>query len=395
METATVNSAPDTGRDMTFPDTTAERAWTAAVGCVVVALVGGAVVFPDTVYGGFVWQYFWGPVVADAQGAHCAAWNGGAVELLATKGACAGAGGPVAFPGYTLVSEVGYAATLLGALVGVHFLLERLRIADSLALVYALTPFVLLGGVVRVVEDANNAAELFGTTGQPFLSYPTNTLIISPVIYVVMFAVTLVAVVAAVAVARRTDAVETYHRPLAGIGCVLLAATLLGLGVLAASHDYITFIPVFTVLTLGGATVITAVTWAAARRWLPSVTSGTETVGAVVLWGHAIDGVANVVGLDWGAELGYPRGDLISKHPLNAYIVDATNAVLPQSVTHLIGDTWPFILLKVVAVLFVLSLFNEELRADAPRYTTLMLVAVLAVGLGPGTRDMIRATFGI
>jgi len=379
---------------MTFPETSAERTWTAAVGAALVALVGGSVLFTDAVYGNFVWHYFWGPVYADAQGAQCAAWNGGAVELLYSNAACAAATEPVAYPGYTLVSEAGYAITLLVALVGVHFMLNRLRIAERMEMLYALFPFVLLGGALRVVEDANNAAELFGNT-EPFIGYPLNSLIISPVIYFVMFGITLAAIGGSVLLARRTDVTDDYLRPLAATGTVLLAANVLGLGYLAATRDYVQFIPVFTVLTLGLATVITAVAWWAARRWLPSVTSGTERVGALVLWGHAVDGVANVLGLDWGAELGYPRGDLVSKHPLNEYIVDATHALLPESLVHFTGDTWPFILVKVAAVLLVLSLFDEDLREEAPRYTTLMLVAVLAVGLGPGTRDMLRATFGI
>ena len=379
---------------MTFPETSAERTWTAVVGAALVALVGGSVLFTDAVYGNFVWHYFWGPVYADAQGAQCAVWSGGAVELLYNNAACAAASEPVAYPGYTLISEAGYAITLLTALVGVHFMLERLQIGEDMDLLWALFPFVLLGGALRVVEDANNAAEMFGNL-DPFLGYPLNTLIISPVIYFVMFAVTLAAILGSVLLARRTDFFEDYHRPLAATGTVLLAANVLGLGYLAATRDYVQFIPVFTVLTLGLASVITAIVWWAARRWLPSVTSGTERVGALVLWGHAVDGVANVLGLDWGAELGYPRGDLVSKHPLNEYIVDATHALLPESLVHFTGDTWPFILVKVAAVLLVLSLFDEDLREEAPRYTTLMLVAVLAVGLGPGTRDMLRATFGI
>jgi len=377
-----------------FPETSAERTWTAVVGAALVALVGGSVLFTDAVYGNFVWHYFWGPVYADAQGAQCAVWSSGAAELLYSNAACAAASEPVAYPGYTLVSEAGYAVTLLTALVGVHFMLNRLRIGQRLELLYALFPFVLLGGTLRVVEDANNAAETFGNV-EPFISYPLNTLIISPVIYFVMFAVTLVALSGSVALARRTEVFDDYLRPMAATGIVLVTANFLGLGYLAATRDYVEFLPVFTVLTVGLATVITAVVWWGVRRWLPSVTDGTETAGALVLWGHAIDGVANVIGLDWGAELGYPRGDLVSKHPLNQYIVDATHAVLPESVIHYTGDTWPFILVKVAAVLLVLSLFDEELREDAPRYTTLMLVAVLAVGLGPGTRDMVRATFGI
>ncbi|WP_353634068.1 DUF63 family protein [Halobacterium sp. NMX12-1] len=378
---------------MTFPETDRERAWTAVVGVAVLALVGGSLLFPDTVYGDFVWHYFWGPVVADANGAQCAVWNGGAVQHVYSSTACASATEPVAYPGYTLVSEVGYAVTLLVSLVGVTFLLDHLEVGEDLRLLYALFPFVLLGGALRVVEDANDAAAAAPGVEQ-FLDFPVNTLIISPVIYFVMFVITLAALVACVFLARRTTVVEDYYRPLAGAGTALLAATVGFLVYLSATTEYVSLLPQFTVLTLLFATVITAAVWYYVRRSLPDVASGTEFAGAVVLWAHAVDGVANVIGLDWAAELGLAR-DLVPKHPVNAAVVDITQNVLPASVIQYTGDAWPFLLLKIAAALFVLWLFNAELREEAPRYFTLMLVAVVAVGLGPGSRDMLRATFGI
>jgi len=378
---------------MAFPETDRERAWTAVVGVALAALVGGSLLLPDTVYGGFVWHYFWGPVVADANGAQCAVWNGGAVQYVYSSTACAGATEPVAYPGYTLVSEVGYAVTLLVSLVGVTFLLDHLEVGEELTLLYALFPFVLLGGALRVVEDANDAAAAAPGVEQ-FLDYPANTLIISPVIYFVMFAITLAALVACVLLARRTTVFEDFYRPLAATGTVLLAATVGFLGYLSVTTDYVTLHPQFTVLTVLFATLVTAGVWYYVRRFLPDVATGTEFAGAVVLWAHAVDGVANVIGLDWAAELGLPR-DLVPKHPVNAAVVDLTQSVLPASVIHYTGDAWPFLLVKVAAALFVLWLFDDELRAEAPRYFTLMLVAVVAVGLGPGSRDMLRATFGV
>lgn len=379
---------------MTFPETTRERTWTGVVVATLVALVSGSVLFPDTVYGSFVWHYFWGPVFADANGAQCAVWNGGNVQLLSDTAACSAASEPVAYPGYTLVSEVGYAITLLISLVGVGFLLDRLEVGEDVKLLWALFPFVLLGGALRVVEDANNAAE--GAAGATrFLDYPANAFIISPVIYFVMFAITVVTLVATVLVARRTGVFEDYYRPLAGAGTLFLAATVGFLGYLAATTEYVGFHPAFTLLTVLLSTVITGGVWYYVRRDYSGIASGTRLSGALVLWGHAVDGVANVVGLDWGQELGYPHGDLVPKHPLNDAVVNITQDVLPADIIHYIGDAWPFLVVKIAAALFVVSLFDEELRQEAPRYTTLMLVAVLAVGLGPGSRDMLRATFGI
>jgi uncharacterized membrane protein len=39
--------------------------------------------------------------------------------------------------------------------------------------------------------------------------------------------------------------------------------------------------------------------------------------------------------------------------------------------------------------------FNDEIFEESPRYAYLLLIAILAVGLGPGTRDMLRATLAI
>jgi len=114
----------------------------------------------------------------------------------------------------------------------------------------------------------------------------------------------------------------------------------------------------------------------------------------VLLWGHSVDGVANVVGLDWMPALG-AGPNLVPKHPVNAAVVDITGAVLPSSVLAVTGDTWPFLLLKLAAATFVIWVFEPDLLEESPRYSILLLVAVLAVGLGPGTRDVLRATFGV
>jgi uncharacterized membrane protein len=378
---------------MSFPESDAERYWTAGVVVLLVAVVGGSVLFRDAVYGGFVWHYFWGPVYADAHNAACAAWDGGAQTLLYSSSECANAVEPVAYPGYTAVSEVGYALTLVFALAGVVFMLRRLDVANDPSFVVTLLPYMFFGGALRVLEDASNAFAREGLGS--IVAYPLNAFIISPIIYFTVFAITVVALFGSVH-AEREGVVEDYRRPLAAVGWLVLALTLLWLVVLelGVSDTVMAFHPVFTVLTLVLATIITAAVWWATRRWLPAVSSGTERVGAVVLWGHTVDGVSNVLGIDWGAELGL-RGDLVPKHPANQFIIGLAEDVLPQSVQQTIGSGWPFLLVKVVAALFVLSLFDREVVEDSPRYATLMLVAILAVGLGPGTRDMLRATFGV
>jgi uncharacterized membrane protein len=375
--------------DTATEDIDAERLWGGTVAALLTALVAGVLVLPERVYYGFVWHYFWGPVVADAKSATCAAYADGSVTYLSDSAACSAAPEPVAYPGYTLVSEVGYAVTMLLALVGLVFLLRRLDVGADRGMFYALFPYMLFGGALRVVEDANDAVP---EGVQATISFPWNTLIISPIIYFTMFAVTLVALVGSVRLADG-DVVSDYRRSLAGIGTGLLGLTVGYLTMLAVTRDYVGFYPQITVVVVVGATLLTWLAWVAIERYAPEVNRGTEKMGLVVIWAHAIDGVANVVGIDWAKELGLPA-DLVPKHPVNRALI-GVGEQFPEAVQQLIGTAWPFLVVKLAAAVFVVWVFDEEIFEESPRYAILLLVAIVAVGLGPGTRDMLRATFGV
>ncbi|UIO98565.1 DUF63 family protein [Halobaculum sp. CBA1158] len=351
-------------------------AYLAAVSAGTLALVAGAVAFPETVYDGFVWHYFWGPVQADANSAVCAIRPGSTVEYLYSSAECTAAAEPVAYPGYTLVSEAGYVAVLLVALAGVVLLLRRLDIGRRIEFFLALVPYFLFGGALRVVEDADNAMS------DTLLPYPWDTLLISPIIYFTVFGVTLGIVGAAIAAERR-GVVDNIHRPILASGIGLNVLTIGFLAALSATPDNpVTFYPQVIGVILVGTAVSAAATWYATRAWIPWVHSGTGTAGIVVLGAHALDGVANVVGLDYMVALG-AGPNLVPKHPVNQFIVDTA------------GAAWPFLVVKLAAAVLVLAIFEEELFDDSPRYAVLLLIAVTAVGMGPGSRDMLRATFGI
>ncbi|WP_348610508.1 DUF63 family protein [Halobaculum rarum] len=356
--------------------TSPEAAYLGGVSAAVIAIVAAALAFPEAVYDGFIWHYFWGPVQADANSAVCAIRPGSTVEYLYSSAECSAAAEPVAYPGYTLVSEAGYVVILLVALAGVSLLLRRLDIARSTDFFLALVPLFVFGGALRVVEDADNAMS------DALLPYPWDTLIISPFIYFTVFGITLALVVAAVWLSRG-GTVDGIERPILLSGIALNVVTIGFLAALAVTPgNRVTFYPQVIGVILIGTAVSTAATWYATKAWIPWVHSGTGTAGIVVLAAHALDGVANVIGLDYMIALG-AGPNLVPKHPVNQFIVDAT------------GAAWPFLAVKLVAAVFVLAIFEEELFDESPRYAVLLLIAVTAVGMGPGTRDMLRATFGI
>ena len=371
-----------------------ERAWVLVVGGVTAVLALGSLIFPRLVYDRFLWRYFWGPVAADGQGASCAVRHPGETELLNSAAACAeaeAAGEVVAYSGYTTVSTVSYVFILLAMLAGVVLLLRRLEIGTELRFFYALFPFMLFGGALRTVEDAGIAAMRAGV--DPLIPFPYSALIISPFIYITVFALTLGCVLLAYWIAAQGYA-EDYARPLFGMGTALLAASLGYLGFLAATTDYVTFYPIIIVLTVGLATLSTWLTWKLIEGWKPSINAGTGFAGFLIIWGHAIDGVANVIGLNWMPEL-TGTSNLVPKHVVNDLIVVWTGRLLPESIVAITGDAWPFLFVKLAAATFVVWVFEADMFEESPRYTILLLITVIAVGLGPGTRDMLRAAFGI
>ncbi|WP_253737317.1 DUF63 family protein [Halohasta salina] len=375
-------------------DSSPERLWIGATGTLVALLVLGSLLFRDLFYGRFLWQYFWGPVVADGNGAQCAIRSGGTVEFAGSAAACSraeAAGEIVAYPGYTLVSEVGYIVALLFALFGVILLLRRLDLATDRRFFYALFPFMLFGGALRTIEDAGVAAVRAGA--EPLVAFPWSALIISPFIYVTVFVLTLAAVLVSVRL-ESAGLVDAYPYPLAAIGTALVAGSVGYLAFLGVTTTYVTIYPQVAAVVLVGATLSTVAVWYAIDIGRPALHAGTGFIGFVVIWAHAVDGVANVVGLDWMPALG-AGANLVPKHPVNAAVVDITGLVLPASVLEVTGDAWPFLLVKLAAAAVLVWVFNEELFEESPRYTYLLLVAVVAVGLGPGTRDMLRATFGV
>ncbi|WP_255149407.1 DUF63 family protein [Halorarius halobius] len=374
------------------------QAWLATAAAVVAAFALGYLVAPELVWDRFLWHYFWGPVFADANNAVCAVMQPGGPELVYSQAQCAAADSgarPVAEPGYTVVSEIGYALTLIFFLVGLLDLLERLEVGRTKTLFYALVPFMFFGGALRVVEDANDAIP---QGVDAVLAYPWNTLIISPIIYFTVFGVTLAALTAAVVAARR-GTVESYDRPLFAFGWLSVVVTVgflayFVLTELAGTVEGAGFYPQMTGLTLGIAAVLAYAVYRGVDRYKPEINEGTGLIGLVVLFGHAVDGVANVIAADWIGAIGVPVR-YGAKHPVNRFIIDATQAVQPAWLSELVGTSWPFLVVKLVAATAVVWVFDETIFEEEPRYAILLLVAILAVGLGPGSRDMLRATFGI
>jgi len=115
------------------------------------AVIGlGCVILPEIFWDQFVWRYFWGPVVADAEDRTV----GGITE------------------GYNIVSTLSYGIILAGAILVIYRLIVVLNIEMNKWFFLAVIPYILFGGFARALEDAI------------LFKVPGTYIFISPVIYV-------------------------------------------------------------------------------------------------------------------------------------------------------------------------------------------------------------------
>lgn len=302
-----------------------------------------AAAFPSQVYNQVVWKYFIGPVVADAA-------NTATVQM----------DGVTAHRGYTLVSEAVYGLLLVYGLAVLVEGFRELDIGGERSFVLWFVPFIAFGALLRVVEDA---AVMDGAA---------RFLLISPVIYAAVGVAAMLVTWSGVVLQRR-GVTDDYRRVVAAAGT--LGA--IGAAVLLASTTTATAAWMLPV-TLAGAAGMTAVVVAVAR-YVQAVWDGLSAVvsweGATVVAGHMLDGVATAVSID---VLGYGE-----KHPVTEFIIQTT------------GTAYSFPVVKAGAVLAILGVLYGADRDDDPLFFNLVLLGILAVGLGPGVRNLARAVLGV
>jgi uncharacterized membrane protein len=173
-------------------------------------------------------------------------------------------------------------------------------------------------------------------------------------------------------------AVDATDRPvpplLAGAGAV--AALAASLAVLLVGVGRGSLSPVAPALGFLAAVALGVGAWVALRRAVPGV-AVTEPVGPVALFGHALDGVSTALGVDL---LGFGE-----RSPLSERVIEFA-AGLPTAPT--IGAGWLFVVVKLVVAAALVVLFVDYVREE-PVEGTLLLGLVAAVGLGPGTHNLL------
>lgn len=390
----------------------------------------GILVAPELVWDRFVWQYLWGPIVADAQGA----------PAVSDRGV-------IAYPGYTAVSYVVYGPTLGLAIFGLMDMLRRLRFDVDATFVLALSPMIVFGGMLRVMEDTR------------LFEAPAQYLFISPVIYFTLafFAVgglllgvlgervrrrwstdAALAVLAVPAVAFLGIYLAVAATPAWAASFAFLPDPWIVAGIVIVSYALVAvdarvrgrvdpLVTVFAVGAVGLLLVLYASTWwIVGEPWsnvgvgrtfvadvLPASILGTIAITAgvtaafwalkehggerwavcgiflggfaiAILFGHALDAWATTIALKnpLGFEGLAAYGE---KHPASNFIIQELG--------------WPiWIAVKVLLAVVIIYMLDVEYARDfedRPQLAGLIKLAILVLGLGPGIRDVGRVVLGV
>ena len=262
---------------------------------------------------------------------------------------------------YNPVDTLTYAIVLGISLFGVLKLLEKLSVKIDTRFMISVTPYIIAGSALRVLEDSKVFA--------PPLKY----LFITPIIYFFMFAVTVSILVIAIYLERKGK-IRDYHTFFGYAGA---AWALLNIGALLAVGRIENPYPAAVIMVLG--IVSTGIVYLISRQL--NFTLLTDKVNIAILFAHLLDASSTFIGMDW---LNY-----YEKHVAPTFFIDlAGNFTDHPSIV-----MFPLKLLVFIPVLYMLD--NKLEDEKEKKLISIMKLAILVLGLSPAVRNTLRILMGV
>lgn len=262
---------------------------------------------------------------------------------------------------YNPVDTVTYAIVLGICLFGVFKLLVKLKVEMDTRFIIAVTPYILAGSSLRVLEDSNL-----------FLP-PVRYLFITPVIYFVIFAVT-ISILSFTLVLERKGKIKDYH----GVFCAAgIAWTLVNIAILLSVEEVKHLEYAIAILTLG--IISTGAVYLVSRQFNFALL--TDRLNISILFAHLLDASSTYVGMDW---LGY-----YEKHVVPTFFIDFAG----NFTDHPALVMYPLKLLVFIPVFYLLDRGMEDEKDR--KLIPLMKLVILVLGLSPAVRNTLRIMMGV
>ena len=256
---------------------------------------------------------------------------------------------------YNIVDTITYAIILGISIFAVLKLLSCLNVDIDRNFILAIVPYILSGSTLRVIED----------TG--LIQAPWKYMLVTPPIYFVVFAVTVLLLILSIKIALKTH--HDYYVIFAILGTIWFAANLTIL-VMLKTPEKLSIPPLIIILGIAATTIVYQI---AKKINFPCLT---DKLNISILASHLFDASSTFVGIDM---LRY-----YEKHVVPTWLINhvGTAAVM-----------YPLKLGIFIPVIYILDTeFKEEKCHTLKNFIKLV---ILVLGLSPAVRNTLRMTVGV
>jgi uncharacterized membrane protein len=264
---------------------------------------------------------------------------------------------------YNIVDTLTYAIILV---IGVYLLYRWLSQSTWLSdggftigagFILATLPYIVLGGVLRVVQDTGMITGDF------------QFLLVTPLIYFVLFFFTITMLFLSRTVTRMgfSKNILTFY---AGAGIVSTAVVSLVLLAWGINHAHVDLF-ILAIIPLMACTA-TLLVWAC-MRYLLGWKYVNDPLYITLLFGQLLDASATSYGIDL-----HPSVRYIEQHVVGSGLIELTNTAFVM---------FPLKLVVLFPAIYIMEIYRREAN---PAFWHLVLLAMIVVGLAPGIRDMTR-----
>ena len=255
---------------------------------------------------------------------------------------------------YNPINTVVYAIILGISIFGVIKLLDKMDIKIDKKFVLSNISFVLAGSTLRVMEDAN------------ILEPPISFFLITPIIYFVVFFVTVACLVIS-KWAYNIKKVKSYYAMFSMLGFVWF---IINMVILLYFKDIVNFTSLIYIISIGAIATI------ASHKILNylKINLLSDKLNLAIFFAHMLDSASTFIGIDLH---GY-----VDKHVVPLYFIELTGTGLVM---------FP---LKLIVMIPILYLINTQFEEKDKKIKIFMQMVLIILGLAPAIRNTIRILLG-
>ena len=264
---------------------------------------------------------------------------------------------------YNIVDTLTYAVILvLGVYLLYRWMSQSTWFSDigfkiDTSFILATLPFVVLGGVLRVVQDTGMIKGNF------------QFLLVTPIIYFVLFFFTISMLFLSryITLQGFTQNFLTFYAFSGIMSSFVVSLILLAWGINHAQVDLfiLSIIPIMAITA-------TLLVWAS-MRYVLCWKYVTDPLFLILIFGQLLDASATSYGIDL-----HPSVRYIEQHVVGSGLIELTHTAFVM---------FPLKLVVLFPAIYIMELYRKEAN---PAFWHLVLLAMIVVGLAPGIRDMTR-----